>query len=191
MRKMGRDLPAGILAEFDTHERIVHAARAMRAEGHRVLDAFTPYPMRDLERVLGMSRSSINGVVFPMGMLAAGFAYGLQWWTNAVDYRLDVGGRPAHAILAFIPITFEMGVLVSALMAVLTLASWSKLPALWQPVFEVPGFERASLDRFFLWVPDADPAFHPTLTTNLLFELGALRVLPVGLAHEHTWEGAS
>lgn len=184
---MRNKLPAGLVAEFDTHERIVHAARELRAEGYTALDAYTPYAMRDLEAALGMRRSPINWVVFPMGLIGAGLAYLLQWWTNAVDYRLDVGGRPAHAILAFVPITFEMTVLVSALTAVLTLASWSNLPALWQPIFEVAGFERASIDRYFLWIAAEDSSLHPTLTTNLLYELGALRVLPVGLADRYRW----
>jgi Protein of unknown function (DUF3341) len=184
---MGDKLPAGVIAEFDTHELIVHAAREMRQEGYLFLDAFTPYPMRDLENALGMQRSRINWVVFPFGLIAAALAYYLQYWTSAVDYRLNVGGRPPHAFLAFVPITFEMGVLFSALTAALTLAIWSKLPALWQPVFEVQGFERASLDRFFLWVADKDRAFHPTLTTTLLYELGALRVVPVGLTEKYEW----
>lgn len=188
---MNRRMQAGIVAEFDTHERIVHAAREMRVEGYNSLDAFTPYPMRDLENALGMRRSPINWVVFPMGLVAAALAYVLQWWTSAVSYPLEIGGRPAHAMLAFVPITFEMGVLFSALTAVLTLAAWSDLPALWRPVFDVPGFDRASIDRFFLWISDNDAAFHPHLSTNLLFELGALRVVPVGLAENHKWGSSS
>ncbi len=187
---MHNKMQAGIVAEFDTHERIVHAVREMRVEGYGALDAFTPYPMRDLENALGMRRSPICWVVFPMGLIAAALAYILQWWTNAVAYPLDVGGRPAHAALAFVPITFEMGVLFSALTAVLTLSVWSKLPALWQPVFDVPGFDRASIDRFFLWISQDDAAFHPTLSSNLLFELGAIRVVPVGLAETHRWENS-
>lgn len=184
---MGDQLAAGFVAEFDTHERIVHAAREMRMEGYCELDAFTPYPMRDLETALGMRRSPINWVVFPIGSIAAILAYLLQWWTSAIDYPLNVGGRPAHAMLAFVPITFEMCVLFSALTAVLTLTIWSKLPALWQPVFEVQGFERASIDRFFLWVAHQNRAFHPHLTETLLYELGALRVVPVGLADKYKW----
>ena len=188
---MIKKVQIGIVAEFDTHERIVQAARAMRVEGYHSLDAFTPYPMRDLEHALGMRRSPINWVVFPIGVVAASLAYALQWWTNAVSYPLEVGGRPAHAMLAFVPITFEMGVLFSALAAVFTLAAWSNLPALWRPVFDVPGFDRASIDRFFLWVSNDDAAFHPNLSTNLLFELGALRVVPVGLAEKYKWGSSS
>jgi hypothetical protein len=186
---MAGKLKSGIVAEFDTPELIVHAARELRVEGYVQLDAYTPYPMKELESAMGMRRSLINWVVFPVGLIAATSAYLLQWWTNAVDYRLDVGGRPPHAAPAFVPITFEMAVLFSALAAVLTLAAWSKLPALWQPVFEVPGFERASIDRFFLWVSEEDVAFHPILTPQLLLELGALRVLPVGVVGKHAWGG--
>lgn len=184
---MPKKFAGGIVAEFETHERIVNAARELRTEGYGPLDAYTPYPMRELESALGMRRSPINWVVFPCALIAAGLAYFLQYWTNAVDYRLEVGGRPPHSPLAFVPITFEMGVLFSALTAVITLALWSKLPRLWQPVFEIPGFDRASIDRFFLWIPDGDTALHPTLTPNLLFELGALRVIPVAMADHYAW----
>jgi len=186
---MGNHLQAGVVAEFDTHERIVHAARALRVEGYVKVDAHTPYPMRELEDVIGMRRSPIDWVVFPIGMFGAAAAYVLQWWTSAVDYPLNAGGRPPHAVPAFVPITFEMGVLISALAAVITLAVWSKLPALWQPVFEVQGFDRASMDRFFLWISDEDVAFHPTLTPRLLLELGAIRVEPIGLAGKGAWGG--
>jgi Protein of unknown function (DUF3341) len=173
-------LQRGLVGEFDTHERIVHAARELRTDGFTRLDAHSPYPMRDLENALGYRRSKINWVVFPMGLTAAALAYLLQWWTSAVDYPLNVGGRPAHAAPAFVPITFEMGVLFSALTACITLAVWSKLPALWQPIFEVPGFDRASIDRFFLWIPEDDPAFDAATVSKRLTDLGALRVHPVG-----------
>ncbi|UQA54572.1 DUF3341 domain-containing protein [Polyangium aurulentum] len=173
-------LGKGLLAEFETVDQLVRAAVELRKLGYRRLDAFTPYPVAAVERAIGLGRSHIPWIVFPCAMAGAAGAYLLQWWTNAVDYRLEVGGRPAHAPPAFVPITFEMGVLFAALSAVLALAVFSRLTTLWQPIFDVPGFERASVDRFFLAIDHADPAFDLELTAQRLHLLGAVRVELVG-----------
>jgi hypothetical protein len=173
-------LANGLVAEFETVDKLVRATVELRRHGYRQLHAFTPYPVRAVEKAIGLGRSRIAWFVFPCAMAAVLGAYLLQWWTSAVDYPLNVGGRPAHAPPAFVPVTFEMGVLFAALSAVLLLAAFSRLTTLWQPVFDVPGFERASIDRFFLAVSRADPAFDREATRHRLTLLGALRVELVG-----------
>jgi hypothetical protein len=173
-------LSNGLVAEFETVDKLVRATVELRRQGYRRLDAFTPYPVLAVEKAIGLGRSPIPWFVFPCAMAAAFGAYLLQWWTNAVDYPLNVGGRPAHAPPAFVPVTFEMGVLFAGLSAVLLLAAFSRLTTLWQPVFEVPGFERASIDRFFLAVSGADSAFDLEATRQRLALLGAVRVEVVG-----------
>ena len=182
---MRRTLEGGIVGAFDTPEEVIRAAHELRKSGYRRLEGFTPYPLLELERALGRGRSRIAFVVFPFAVAGAAGAYLLQWWTNAVDYPLNSGGRPAHAAPAFVPVTFEMAVLFAALSACLVLAVWSGLPALWQPIFEVPGFERASIDRFFLAISKEDPAFDGEATARRLTELGASRVEAFG-AHPAT-----
>ncbi|MDI3287977.1 DUF3341 domain-containing protein [Polyangium sp. 15x6] len=178
---MRRTQQSGIVGAFDTPEAIIRAAHELRKSGYRRLEGYTPYPLLDLERAIGRGRSRIGFVVFPFAIAAAAGAYLVQWWTNGVDYPLNAGGRPAHAPPAFVPATFEMAVLFSALSACVILAIWSGLPALWQPIFEVPGFEQASVDKFFLAISDRDPAFDREATARKLTELGASRVEPLGV----------
>jgi hypothetical protein len=102
-----------------------------------------------------------------------------------VDYPLNVGGRPYHSAPAFIPITFEMAVLFAATAALVSAIVLGGLPRLWHPVFEVDGFERATIDRFWLAVCAGDAAIDPALApaeararaVQALGGAGALRVV--------------
>jgi len=165
-----------LVAEFRTAEQMLHALRVLRERGYRELDAFTPYPVKGLDQVLGLERSRINWYVLPFTLLGSGVAYLVQWWCNAHDYPLDVGGRPLNSAPAWVPITFEMGVLATALAGVVLMLAFSGLPELYNPVFEVNGFERASIDRFWIAVGELDPAFDEERTGRELEALGALFV---------------
>ncbi len=168
-------MEAGILAELETPEALIAAARALRARGYRRIEAFTPYPVKGLDAALGQGRSRLSWLILGFGLLGAGAAYLIQLACN-LDYPLDVGGRPLHSAPAFIPITFEMGVLGAALSGVLGFFLWARLPRLHSPLFDVPGFERASLDRFWIGVDERDAGFNPDRVERDLKAFGPLRV---------------
>jgi hypothetical protein len=171
---------AGLLGQFDTPEALLRAAEELRGRGYTRLDAFTPYPVRGLEQKLGMRCSPLPWLVLPFGLGGAGLAYLIQWACDAYDYPLNVGGRPGHAPLCFIPITFETMVLVSSLMGFVIFLALSRLPELWSPVFEVEGFERASIDRFWIGIDARDPALVRPLAERDLAELGATAIAWAG-----------
>ena len=170
----------GLLAEFARPEQLVAALRAVHERGYRRIDAYTPYPLSDAELAVTPSRSRLPVLVFLAGMAAAAGAYSLQWFLNAYLYPLDVGGRPPHMPLAYMIITFEMGILFAGFTAFLGVLVAAGATRLWDPVFEVEGFERASIDRFFLEVERTDARFDEQTTTAELLELGALRVARFG-----------
>jgi hypothetical protein len=171
----------GLLAEFESPEALVAAARRLRASGYTALDAFTPFQVPEVEEAIGVRRSWIPRAVLVAAVVSAALAYFAQWWMNAFDWPLNVGGRPIHSGPAYIPVTFEMAVLGGGLCALLALAIATGLPRFWSPLFEVEGFERASIDRFFLGVDLGDPRFEPSQLEPLLHEAGAVRVVPVGV----------
>lgn len=177
---MGDRERAGLLAEFTGPGALVAAAHGMHARGYRQLDAYTPYPVAEAEEALALRRSRLPVLVFVMGMAGAAGAYFLQWYLNAYLYPLDVGGRPPHMPLPFLIITFEMGILVAAFTGFFGVLVRAGATRLWDPVFEVEGFERASIDRFFLEVDTRDPLFDERGTARELEELGALRVTRFG-----------
>ena len=111
-------------------------------------------------------------------MAAVGFVF--QWFCNAWSYPLNTGGRPAFAIPAFIPITFESGVLFASFSSFFGVFIICGLPRLYHPLFEVPGFERATHDRYFLAVDALDPRFDARDTRGELERLGCLRVVGFG-----------
>jgi hypothetical protein len=166
----------GTLAELGTPEEMLRVIGELRRRGYRRLDAFSPYPVPGAERALGLRRSPLTWIVFPIAMAGAGLAILIQLYCNAYDYPINVGGRPLRSLPAFIPITFETGVLVAALAAILVFLFLSGLPELYSPLFDVEGFASASIDRFWVGVDERDPMFDAGEVERLLRLLGALSV---------------
>jgi ActD protein len=148
-----------LLAEFDSAEALAEAATALRQRGYRKLDAHTPYSTETVREALQVEDSRLGRRVLAAGLLGAVLAYLLQWYLVAYLYPLDVGGRPPHFPVAFVPIAFEMGILAASVTAFVSVFSLGRLVRLWDPVFEAPGFESASIDGFWLRVDGADPLF--------------------------------
>jgi Alternative complex III, ActD subunit len=171
---------SGLAAEFTSAGALVAAAARLRALGYRELDAFTPHPVHGLDEALALGRSRLNWIVFPLGMGGAIGGFFIMWYCNAWSYAINVGGRPPFAIPAFIPITFESGVLAAAVSAFVILLGAIGLPRLAHPLFQVDGFERATVDRFWLAVGDKDPRLELARTANELRAMGAARVAPFG-----------
>jgi hypothetical protein len=170
----------GVMAEFDSADALLGAARRARAAGYRRLTAYSPFPIDDLPEALGYSeRTGIRPIILAGGVLGALTGYLLQWWTSSVDYPINVGGRPYNAWQAFVPITFELMVLFAALFAVVGLLALNGLPMPYHPVFNVPAFVGATRDRFFLCVESRDPRFDPDATRRFLASLHPLEVSDV------------
>jgi Protein of unknown function (DUF3341) len=166
----------GMLAEFLTTDELLKAVVELRRRGFRRLDAFTPYPVKGLEQALALPRSPLTWMVFPVAMAGAAFAYLAQLFCNAIDYPLNVGGRPLNSVPAFIPIVFETGVLTAAFTGFFIFLLLSGLPDVYCPLAEVDGFERASIDTFWVGVDERDPAFDQAELERAFAELGARRV---------------
>jgi hypothetical protein len=175
LRKHLSEQPA-MMAEFESGPALLAGIRALRDLGVSRFDAFTPYEVAGLQELLGVRRSRLTWIALGFGLVFGGGAYLLQWWINVVDYPLDIGGRPYHSSPAFIPIAFEMTVLFASLAALISAIVLGGLPRLWHPVFEVDGFERASIDRFWLAVGPGDAALDRARDTAALVAVGALRV---------------
>jgi hypothetical protein len=174
-----QDSKLGVMAEFGSAEELLHAVARLREMGLRKLEAYTPYPIRALEPLLEIKRSFIPKVVLAMALLGAVSAYALQWWCAAVAYPLDVGGRPYHSGPAFIPITFETGVLFAALTSFFLPLVLAGLPRLHHPVFEVDGFESASVDGYWVSVSASDPGLDRARAETELLRMGAKRIVQV------------
>jgi hypothetical protein len=169
------DRPYGLLAEFDSPEALLAAARKTREAGYRALDAFTPFPVEGLARTLRLPRPKISWVGLFGGLAGGTFALLMQSYVS-FDFPLNVGGRPVYALSAFAVVTFELTILFSALSMIAVMLWQNGLPRLNFPLFAARRFRLASKDRFFLCVESRDAAFDEQVTASFLKGLGAISV---------------
>jgi hypothetical protein len=141
-----------VVIELDSAEGAIAAAMRLRALGYTVMEAYTPFPIPELEAALAVPRTKLPWLALAAGASGGFAAFGVLWWTNAFDYPLDVGGRPYNSMPTHIPIMFETTVLLAALTAFGAALLLSGLPRLHHRVFEIAGFERTSIDRFWIVV---------------------------------------
>ena len=158
----------GLMAEYDEPEALLQAAQRAYAEGYRRMDAYSPFPVEGLAASIGFPRSKLPLVVLLGGIIGAIGGFMLQYYTAVISYPLNIGGRPFNSWPSFIPVTFETTILLAALGAVLGMLALNGLPQPYHPVFNVPQFERASSDRFFLCIESADAQFDPERTRAFL-----------------------
>lgn len=161
----------GLMAEFEKSERLLQATRAAREAGYIKIDAYTPLPIEGLDEALSVRRTRLPSIVLCGGIIGAVAGYLLQYYTSAIDYPLNVGGRPYLSWPSFIPITFELTILFAALSAAIGMFALNGLPRPYHPVFNVERFTSASRDRFFLCIEASDPRFTSDGTHDFLRSL--------------------
>lgn len=162
---------SGFAVEFASESALVNAAGRLHEAGLRRVETFTPYPVEALDALLPRLLPVLPVLVFAAGILGLAGGFLLQWYGAAVSYPLNIGGRPPASWPAFIPIAFEIAVLCAVIAGFVGFFALARLPAPYQPIAALPGFELASQDRFFLVIDDADPRFTAVETERLLEEL--------------------
>jgi Protein of unknown function (DUF3341) len=174
------DAPVGVVAEFDRADAMVAALRAAMRAGWRDLDAYSPYPVPEAAELLGAHGAPVGWIAVAAGLAGAAIAYATQWWLSVHDYPINVGGRPLHALPAFLPATTIVAILWAAAGTLVGMLAMNRLPRLHHPVFAAPGFARASEDRFFLCLYAGNaPRFDAAKARRFLEGLGPLRVSEV------------
>src|SRR5512138_1289030 len=146
----------GVLALYDNPDTLLTAAARVREHGFTKADAYTPYPVHGLSEALGIRKSWVPFVTLVMGLSGAVLGLGFEIWTSAVDWPINVGGKPFVSLPAFIPITFEAGVLIGGTMTLAALLVACGLPNLGKPVLD----RDLTNDRFALWVPEIGPEWN-------------------------------
>ncbi|MEX2381699.1 MAG: DUF3341 domain-containing protein, partial [Opitutales bacterium] len=169
----------GVMAEFETEQALLASAGQARARGYRKMDAYSPGPVEGLAEALGLPRTKLPGIMLIAGSSGAAGGYFLQYYAMVIDYPLNVGGRPLHSWPLFVPVTFELTILTAALVGMAAFLFMNRLPKPYHPVFNVPGFERATTDRYFLCIEAADPLFGLEETRRFLESLNPLHVMEV------------
>jgi ActD protein len=167
-------------AEFTSADALDDAVRTLADKGYTLIETYSPV---SLKRGVRQPRSLLPAIVFLGGLLGAIASYAIQWYANAYAYPIDIGGRPAHAIPAFLIPTFEGTVLCASLTAFFGFFVITRLPRYWHPIFELAGFDRATVDRYWLAIDAADHRSGPEVTVHELQALSPVRIVRLESRH--------
>lgn len=146
-------LDSWVLAEFATPDELVKATNEMRLKGFQGMDTYSPYPLHGGSEALGLPPSRVPFIALGGTITGAVTALTMMTWMNTIDYPLNVGGRPLFSLPAWIPITFELAVLLTAFGVFFGVLGLSRLPQPYHPVFEHEAFRSASTHGYWLSVP--------------------------------------
>ncbi|MDH3285283.1 MAG: DUF3341 domain-containing protein [Acidobacteriota bacterium] len=166
----------GLLAQYRGPRELIHACEIVRDAGYSKWDAHTPFPVHGLDRAMGLTASKVPWIVLVTGLGGAASGMLMQWWMSAVSYPLVISGKPFFSWQAFVPITFELGVLGGALGAVFGMFALNQLPNLYHPLFNSERFEKVTDDGFFVSIRADDPKFDLDTGRRLLERAGATHV---------------
>ena len=169
----------GLMAEFATPEALKAAVENAREAGYQRVEAYSPFPVEGLAEATGMKRNWVPPIVLAGGLAGGIGGYFMQWYSAVVSYPINSGGRPPHSWPEFVPVTFELTVLIAAFAGVLGMLFLNGLPRLTHPVFNVREFDLASRNRFFLCLRSDEAKFSPETARELLRRLEPLGVWDV------------
>lgn len=169
----------GYLAEFESAQALVDAADAAQRAGYTRTDAYSPFPIPEIDHYLGIRRTILPWIILAMGIVGGLTGFGMQWFSSVIHYPINIGGRPPNSWPMFIPITFEMTILFSAFTAGIGMLLMNGFPKHYHPVFNVPSFAKASSESFFLSIEHSDPKFNRTETLAFLKSLNPVEVSEV------------
>ena len=166
----------GVVAEFATPEAVTDAARDIHAAGLRRVEAYTPFPIDALDELVAGREVTLPVLIFVCGLLGFAVSLAMQSYGAAVDYPLNIGGRPLNSWPAFGPIVFEITVFWAVAGGFVAWFIVNRLPRLGQRIQAVPGFDRATTDRFFLCVETGDPRFDRDRLLAIFERRNAVRI---------------
>lgn len=175
-KKASKQKKFGVLAEYDSAAAIFKACEKVRDAGYKRWDSYTPFPVHNLDKAMGLKPSVLPFVVFVCGMTGAASGLLLQWWSSVIAYPLVIAGKPLFSFQANVPVTFELGILFAAFGAVFGMLGLNKLPQLYHPLFNIARFSRATDDRFFIAIEASDPKYDLDKTRKLLEATDAVAV---------------
>jgi len=169
----------GLMAEFDSAQAVVEAARRAVREGFTKIEAYTPVPVEELNDIIHRKRTILPKIALAGGITGMLTGFTLQYWASVLEYPLNIGGRPLDSWPAFVVPSYELTILFSALATAGGMIALNGLPQPYHPVFNAPRFSLASSDKFFLVVEADDPRYSTKQTAAFLETLGAKGVYEV------------
>lgn len=166
----------GIMAEYQTPGAVFAAAEKFRDAGYTDWDVFTPFPIHGMEEAMGVKRTVLPLIIACVGLTGASLGLLMQWWMNGIDYQMVTQGKPYASWQAFVPVTFELGILSAAFTAIIGMLAMNGLPRHHHPLMKKERFLNATQDTFVICVEAKDPKFDPESTRRLLESTGGTNI---------------
>ncbi|HLR33220.1 MAG TPA: DUF3341 domain-containing protein [Fodinibius sp.] len=166
----------GILAEFRNPRELVDAADTVRKSGYKEFDTYAPFPIHGMEKAMGLKDSSLGWIVLGGAVTGMVGILALMVWVMAYDYPLNISGKPFINIPIYVPITFEITVLLAAFAAVFGMLALNNLPRFNNPLFNVDRFDKASDDGFFVCIEASDNLLAKEKVSRLFQDSGATHI---------------
>ena len=175
-KELSEHKPYGILAEFKNPKALIDAASAITDNGYRNYDTFSPFPIHGIDKAMKLPKSKLGWIVAVMGTMGLAGGFLMIYFMMVADYPTIIGGKPFANIPAWIPVIFELTILLSAFGAVFGMFFLNGLPRFNHPLFSSENFKRATDDGFFVCIESEDPQFDEEKVEQLLTDIGATSI---------------
>ena len=166
----------GILAEFRNPKELVDAAERVKDSGYSDFDTYAPFAIHGMDAAMGVKKSKLGWIVVAGGLAGGAGILWLMIWVMTDAWMLNISGKPLLNLPIYVPITFEITVLISAFAAVFGLLYLNGLPKLNNPLFNVDRFEKATDDGFFICIESSDTLFSEEGVKKLFTDAGATHI---------------
>jgi len=166
----------GVLAEFRNPKELVDAASSVKKSGYKDFDTYAPFPIHGMEKAMGLKDSPLGWIVLGGAITGMVGALALMIWVMGYEYPMNISGKPYINLPIYVPITFELTVLLAAFATTFGMLALNKLPQFHNPLFNVERFEKASDDGFFVCIEASDDLFSEEKVTKLFQDNGATHI---------------
>lgn len=166
----------GILAEFRNPKELTDVAKKMVKSGYNKFDTYSPFPIHGMDKAMNLKKSKLGWIVFGHGLIGFIGAIAMMYYMSVIDYPMNISGKPLFNAPAWVPITFELTVLLSAFGAVFGMFFLNGLPKLNNPLFNAERFKKATDDGFFAFIEAEDDKFDADKVKKLFEEAGATHI---------------
>ncbi len=160
---------SGVVGFFEDEDKLLEAAKKTYEGGHRHFDTISPFPIHGMDDAMGLKRSILPWFTFVGGAVGCAFALWFQWWTSAVDYPLNIGGKPLFSLPAFVPVIFEVTVLLAGLCSFAGVLVLCKLPRINPPILDPD----LTSHKFALYIPSSESGYTEEKAKSFLSGIGA------------------
>ncbi len=166
----------GVLAEFSNPKELIDAATIVNKNGYRNFDTFSPFPIHGMDRAMSLQKSKLGWIVISHGLVGFFGAIAMIYWMMVIDYPLNISGKTLMNVPAWIPVTFELTILLSAFGAVFGMFFLNGLPRFNHPLFNSENFKKVTDDGFFVCIESEDPQFDSEKVQKMLSEAGGTNI---------------